>query len=98
MAFAQTVTKSFFATLECELLDRTHFAAHNQARAALFDFIEGFYNHRRRSFDHRIRQPSRARGRVQPVRWCRIAVKDPLCERNRDKIQTAAFAELALAI
>ncbi len=48
MAFAQTVTESFFATLECELLDRTHFAAHNQARAALFDFIEGFYNHRRR--------------------------------------------------
>jgi transposase InsO family protein len=42
------VTESFFATLECELLDRTSFTTHDQARAALFDFIEGFYNRRRR--------------------------------------------------
>ncbi|MCK9930321.1 IS3 family transposase, partial [Frankia sp. Mgl5] len=42
------VTESFFATLECELLDRTTFATHDQARAAIFDFIEGFYNRQRR--------------------------------------------------
>ncbi len=42
--------ESFFATLECELLDRTSFPDHSEARAAIFDFIEGWYNpHRRHS-------------------------------------------------
>ncbi len=44
------VAESFFATLETELLDRTSFANRNQARSAIFDYIEGFYNpHRRHS-------------------------------------------------
>ena len=42
------VTESFFATLECELLDRTRFATRSQARTAVFDYLEGFYNPRRR--------------------------------------------------
>ncbi|WP_035921267.1 IS3 family transposase [Frankia sp. QA3] len=46
--YDSAVTESFFATLECELLDRTTFATQDQARAAIFDFIEGFYNRRRR--------------------------------------------------
>jgi putative transposase len=46
--YDNAVTESFFATLECELIDRTTFADHDQARTALFDFIEGFYNRRRR--------------------------------------------------
>ncbi|CUU61241.1 putative transposase [Parafrankia irregularis] len=46
--YDNAVTESFFATLECELLDRTTFVTHDQARAAIFDFIEGFYNRRRR--------------------------------------------------
>jgi hypothetical protein len=42
--------ESFFATLECELLDRQRFATPADARLAIFDFIEGFYNtHRRHS-------------------------------------------------
>ena len=42
--------ESFFATLECELLDRQRFATQVQARLAVFDFIEGWYNpHRRHS-------------------------------------------------
>jgi putative transposase len=42
--------ESFFATLECELLDRRRFATHGQARLAGFDFIEGWDNpHRRHS-------------------------------------------------
>ena len=41
---------SFFATLECELLDRVIFKTQAEARMAVFDFIEGFYNpHRRHS-------------------------------------------------
>ena len=49
-AYDNAVAESFFATLETELLDRTSFANRNQARSAVFDYIEGFYNpHRRHS-------------------------------------------------
>jgi transposase InsO family protein len=40
--------ESFFATLECELLDRRRFKTQAEARLAVFSFIEGFYNPRRR--------------------------------------------------
>ena len=40
--------ESFFATLECELLDRRCFQTHAEARMAVFTFIEGWYNPRRR--------------------------------------------------
>jgi hypothetical protein len=36
--------ESFFATLECELLDRNRFRSQVEARIALFQFIEGWYN------------------------------------------------------
>jgi putative transposase len=42
------MAESFFATLECELLSRTIFHTHAEARAALFDYLEIFYNRRRR--------------------------------------------------
>ena len=48
--FDIAITESFFATLECELLKRHTFRTHSQARTAIFDYIEGFYNtHRRHS-------------------------------------------------
>lgn len=47
-AYDNAMCESFFATLECELLDRVRFRNHAEADAALFDFIEGFYNSRRR--------------------------------------------------
>jgi putative transposase len=47
-AYDNAVTESFFATLECELLDRQRFRTHTQARMAVFDYLEGFYNPRRR--------------------------------------------------
>jgi putative transposase len=48
--FDNAVTEAFFATLECELLDRHRFRTRTQARTAIFDYIEGFYNtHRRHS-------------------------------------------------
>src|SRR5262249_51433229 len=40
--------QSFFATLECELLDRHRFRTQVEARLAVFDFIEDWYNPRRR--------------------------------------------------
>ena len=47
-AFDNAVAESFFATLETELLDRHTFKTRDQARLALFRWIEGFYNSRRR--------------------------------------------------
>lgn len=48
--YDNAMCESFFATLECELLDRTRFADGKEAELAVFDFIEGFYNtHRRHS-------------------------------------------------
>jgi len=46
--YDNALCESFFATLECELIDRTSFRTHTDARLAAFDFIEGFYNPRRR--------------------------------------------------
>ncbi len=46
--FDNAMCESFFATLECELLDRTRFVDRAAAELAVFDFIEGFYNTRRR--------------------------------------------------
>jgi putative transposase len=47
-AYDNALCESFFATLECELLDRTRFRTRAEAKMAVFDFIEGFYNPRRR--------------------------------------------------
>jgi hypothetical protein len=48
--FDNAMCESFFATLECELLDRRHFKTQIKARMAVFEFIEEWYNpHRRHS-------------------------------------------------
>ena len=46
--FDNAMCESFFATLECELLDRRHFRTQVEARMAVFEFIEGWYNPQRR--------------------------------------------------
>jgi putative transposase len=48
--YDNAMCESFFATLECELLDPSRFKTHRDAELAIFDFIEGWYNpHRRHS-------------------------------------------------
>lgn len=49
-AYDNAMAESFFATLECELIDRRCFRTHAEARMAIFRYIEGWYNpHRRHS-------------------------------------------------
>jgi putative transposase len=49
-AYDNAMCESFFATLECELLDRQRFPTQAAARLAVFEYIEGWYNpHRRHS-------------------------------------------------
>jgi putative transposase len=43
-AYDNAMCESFFATLECELLDRRRFTSQAEARMACFSFIEGWYN------------------------------------------------------
>lgn len=48
--YDNAMCESFFATLECELIDRSRFETRHAAELAVFDFIEGWYNpHRRHS-------------------------------------------------
>jgi putative transposase len=44
--YDNAVMEAFFSTLKTELADK--FASHGQAKRELFDYIEAFYNTRRR--------------------------------------------------
>jgi putative transposase len=71
-AYDNALCESFFATVECELLDRERFRTPAEARRALFDFIEGWYNpHRRHSalgYESPLRyERSHAAGAVRPT-------------------------------
>jgi putative transposase len=57
-AYGNAMAESFFASLECELIDRRSFQTKAEARMAVFTYIEGWYNPRRRHS---------ALGRVSPV-------------------------------
>jgi putative transposase len=74
--YDNALCESFFATLECELLDRATFATPAEARLGVFDFIEGWYNTRRRHsaldyvapsvFEHQHAGPAWSPGASEP--------------------------------
>jgi putative transposase len=43
-AYDNAMCESFFATLECELLERRRFTSKIEAKMACSSFIEGWYN------------------------------------------------------
>jgi putative transposase len=43
-AYDNAMCESFFATLECEVLDRRSFHSYAEARMAIFSYTEGWYN------------------------------------------------------
>ena len=47
-AYDNAAAESFFATLQVELLDRRSWITRQQLRTAIFEYIEAFYNRRRR--------------------------------------------------
>lgn len=47
-AYDNAMAESFFATLECELIDRRRWRTGGEAMLAVFGYIEGWYNTRRR--------------------------------------------------
>lgn len=74
--YDNALAESFFATLECELLDRHSFRTPLEARLAVFDFIEGFYNSRRRHS---------AIGYLSPLRFEALHATRAACETPRDE-------------
>lgn len=46
--FDNAMMESFFSSLEAEVLDRNHFRTRAEARRAVFSWLEGWYNIRRR--------------------------------------------------
>ena len=42
--YDNAMAESFFATLECELIDRRAFQTQAEARMAIFEYLEGWYN------------------------------------------------------
>jgi putative transposase len=68
-AYDNALCESFFATLECELLDRERFRTPAEARRALFDYLEGWYNPRRRHS---------ALGYESPLRYERLHAAEAL--------------------
>jgi putative transposase len=47
-AYDNALAESFFASLETELIDRSTWLTHDQARLDVFDWVEAFYNRVRR--------------------------------------------------
>jgi len=56
-AYDNAMAESFFASLECELIDQRSFKTKTEARLALFTYIEGWYNPRRRHSGLGYRSP-----------------------------------------
>ncbi len=70
-AYDNAMCESFFATLECELLDRQRLKNQVEARLAVFDFIEDWYHpHRRHS----------ALAYESPINYERQQRSEPKCE------------------
>jgi len=92
-AYDNAMCESFFATLECELLDRCRFKTQAEARSMVFAFIEGFYNPRRRhssigylspiDYERRHQAATVVPDAHQPAAVL-AAVKDKPCGRPQD--------------
>jgi putative transposase len=65
--FDNAMCESFFATLECELLDRRRFKTQAEAKMAIFEFIEGWYNPHRRHSSIGYLSPVNYERRICPI-------------------------------
>jgi putative transposase len=66
--YDNAMCESFFATLECELLERCTFRTKAEAEAAVFQFLEGWYN------THRLHS---SLGYVSPIDYERAYHQNP---------------------
>jgi putative transposase len=59
--------ESFFATLECELLDRRRFESQTEPKMAIFEFVEGWYNPHHRHSSIGYLSPVNYERRICPI-------------------------------
>ncbi|PWJ21400.1 putative transposase [Jannaschia seohaensis] len=78
-ALDNAMCESFFATLECELIDRHRFATKAEAQIAVFRFIEGFYNPSRRYSSIGYLSPAEFEAAHQPDRAPTATPKPETC-------------------
>ena len=48
--YDNAMCEAFFAPLECEIIDRSVFRTRAESHAAVFDFVEGWYESDRRHY------------------------------------------------
>jgi putative transposase len=80
-AYDNAMAESFFATLECELIDRHSWKTHTEARLAIFTWIEAWYNPKRRHS---------GLGQMSPMNFER---KHALEQQHKDKPPAAPATE-----
>ena len=59
--------QSFFSSLKTELVHRTQFRTRREAKAALFEYIEIFYNRQRLHSAIGYRTPAEARASMEGI-------------------------------
>ena len=69
-AYDNAMAESFFASLECELLVRTVPKTTAEARVALFSYIEGWYNPRRRHGSIGMMAPNAFEAKARKAQKC----------------------------
>ncbi len=87
--FDNAMAESFFATLECELLDRTCFLTKEQAEVEIFDFIEGFYNTKRRHSSIEMLSPAE----FERINWPKDDPSTRLATRFRRTTELISLRE-----
>ena len=85
-AYDNAMAESFFATLECELIDRRVWKMHTEARLAIFTWIEAWYNpHRRHS----------SLGQMSPIDFERLNVQNKEDARTQNPATSVHNSEPA---
>ncbi len=91
-AYDNAMAESFFATLECELIDRRLWKTQTEARLAVFTWIEAWYNpHRRHS----------SLGQMSPINFERMKSNEKLNankEQNQSDIQDVNLVQNTIEI
>ena len=75
-AYDNALAENFFASLEAELIERNSFQSKAQARMAVFTWIEGWYNPRRRHSGLGYLSPLTLKGASKP---CSMSSQMPTC-------------------
>ncbi len=66
-AYDNALCESFFGSLEAELIDRSAWKSHGEARLAVFGYVETFYNRTRRHSALGYLSPAEYERRYAPV-------------------------------